>query len=259
MRHSKTHTLTRSYNAETIDIGKKLMAARVVIVENSQITFESDVVLTKVQLKAFLNNEGLNYDTRQFMVANRAMRDFMRCWPNPLYSRNKEDQKISEALINTSVFAALDMGASINDVIIRNPSDESYTDFQTGADVATGVMFDYISSNVNDGAYDLAKVAKILKKRSDIIPLGMDGRPLKAEGLAIQPIPYYNAEPHFSQAIQFIWTPSDEDYAKMCAKMRTYKGKYQSGKKHEAIFDLDLLGIREAAFFQDFHKSKRYE
>jgi len=69
----------------------------------------------------------------------------------------------------------------------------------------TAIYFDYIEAGIHDGDYDLKEVLDILKERNDIIFL-KDG---------IISIPYYNSDEERNEYLEFIWTPSNEDFDKI--------------------------------------------
>lgn len=84
-------------------------------------------------------------------------------------------------------------------------NDETY-EYGSEIPLKHGMYFDYING-INNEKYNIEKALHILQSRNDIIILKD-----KYAGLVIQSIPYYNATETCSHFIEFIWTPSDEDW-----------------------------------------------
>lgn len=77
--------------------------------------------------------------------------------------------------------------------------------------------------------YNLNLAKEILLQRTDII------------NLEITNIPYYNADKKRFKSLEFMWKPSKEDYLKIINLRNSSKKQYS-----EAVFELDLLGLRAA-------------
>jgi hypothetical protein len=112
------------------------------------------------------------------------------------------------------------------------------------------VFCEYIQSNIDNCSYDLQKALKILGARKDVYLVSSN---------KVEPIPYYNAEPGRSEYIPFWWRPSVKDYRKMWKLCKKLSKEFPSCEMHQAIFELDLLGLRKggAAKFKSFNG--RYE
>lgn len=109
----------------------------------------------------------------------------------------------------------------------------------------TAILFDYISANMNNRAYDIDRAFQILSERSDVTFLDNNHRPTAGKILRI---PYYNSECGETY-LSFAWRPSQEQ------RERLYECELG---KFKLIFDEDMLGLRAggAALFDCFYKSK---
>lgn len=170
--------------------------------------------------------------------------------------------------IGTDVFAA----AENPDDIVRLDHSSWMMFDRHGEALPVALDFDYIShGGITDGRYDLKKLATHLLGRNDvwIFPraTGWRGSLYDNSGRAttldecIVDIPSYNRERGCERTIYFRWQPDVASYRRMWAECLAKKKKYPSTHKHEAIWDLDLLGVRAAGctYFDDYHKSKRYD
>lgn len=109
-----------------------------------------------------------------------------------------------------------------------------------GEVLPVAVFFDYMNGNLRDGAYDLEKVIKVLSKRKGIVtPTG--------EPLRIEEVPSYNRSRGCYRHVQFIFQPTVQEMRLMWPKMRELNKNFPSVPKHQAIFELDLLGLRKRA------------
>lgn len=94
---------------------------------------------------------------------------------------------------------------------------------------------------------------KILSKRKDVF-LHLDPYSDKV----IQRVPGYNQDYGCNHYISFLWRPSVKDYRKMWKKCQELAEEnlinyHPSTLKHQAVFDLDLLGIREASLYDSYY------
>ena len=130
-------------------------------------------------------------------------------------------------------------------ILINNKIDESGMLFDINGNVIEReIYFDYISSRISNENYDLKLAEKILRERSDI-EFCLD-RFNKDNNSAIQHIPSYNSFSGVDKCIEFIWKPTLEDYKKVWEKCLKYNTTYPSTKKYDAVFDLDMLGLKSA-------------
>jgi hypothetical protein len=155
------------------------------------------------------------------------------------------------------------------DTIVNIKYDSNMLMDRNGDPLPVALHFDYIShGGITDGRYDLKLLAAHLLTRDDVWIYPNQGgwrkddvdRTKRATTVeeCITEIPYYNRERGSAQTVYFRWMPTLEAYRKMWANCG---GKYPSTDMHQAIFDLDLLGLRAcgAALFDDYHRSTRYD
>lgn len=110
--------------------------------------------------------------------------------------------------------------------------------------LAQSILFDYISGRVNNEDYDLKKAYMVLSKRKDIRLFRGDER--LSEGYSKDPqpknyeeavftIPYYNRTQTCSEALQFLWIPTQSQFEALFKKDR--------GVSNESVIDSDVLGL----------------
>lgn len=110
------------------------------------------------------------------------------------------------------------------------------------------VRCNYIDGRFDNAHYDLKKAVEILNSRKDIFDT-----PVKIKEI---PCPYNSS--FRNKYIEFRWAPSLEDYRKMwqrCLELSKPEHETIWNPKYKAIWDLDLLGLRSAALFDDYYKS----
>lgn len=123
---------------------------------------------------------------------------------------------------------------------------------RTGLPLPWARQFSYISAHMHNGCYNLETAAAILSQREDItLALGRYSKSY------IHRIEHYNATAAQTHHLSFSWAPNVEDYRAMVAECERIGGKYPSVNWRQAVFNLDLLGLRAggAAKYDDFHDS----
>ncbi len=110
------------------------------------------------------------------------------------------------------------------------------------------IHFDYIQSNLSNNRYYMRKTLDHLAARDDI--LWLDGRGREGEP-EILDIPHYNRDRDRDRYLEFMWTPTVEDYRRMWDQCTEYhmasKWPHSAAStyKYEAIRELDILGIEQ--------------
>lgn len=108
-----------------------------------------------------------------------------------------------------------------------------------GVPLPVGLYYDYSSGMARDGAYDLEKMVPYLTAHPQVH--GLQGKPL-----SIQSVPYYNVSPGCSRFTTFVFAPNQEQMVAMWAKAKELNKRYPSTALREAVFELDLMGLRAA-------------
>lgn len=123
---------------------------------------------------------------------------------------------------------------------------------QNGVSLPVGIHCDYMHGRFDNAHYNLDIALKVLLKNKRV-RFFEDKR-------TITQIPYYNVGKYSSQMLAFTYEPTKEEAQAMWEKQLSYKSKYPSTTNYQALFDLDILGLRKAgaAVFNDFHESKDY-
>lgn len=206
---------------------------------------------------------GKSFTPKNFVCMNAEQREFLRT-----HTMHGEAGTIFRSLNGEPVDAFIE-GFDVDDLVTMNFSD--YTMFDRHGDyLPTAVYADYITAQMHNGSYDLDKAAAILLARGDVRLLGKkegswrDEPDMKAPDAktikeAIFSVPSYNSSERHSECIYYIWGPSANEFRTLMDYCHTTfkrhatkkpKGKYHmdgvsSTDVHRAIFELDLLGLRQ--------------
>ena len=184
------------------------------------------------------STQGLAYlQFIQSIGKNQPVKDYEKEYVNKRHGKSKKGVKLARREVMREQLRKQGMGASRWEELgmIDNPYDviqtvgtldmENLGEYEIfhlnlanhiaeGLDekpVPQGLKFDYMGSGgqLDDGLYDLKKILKAIKERSDIDWLNREKEP------KITDIPYYNAERNRTSQLEFRWIPSDEDYEKV--------------------------------------------
>ena len=120
-----------------------------------------------------------------------------------------------------------------------------------GSVVSQAISFSYMQGGMSNTRYDLDKMIEHLSMRDDITLIEDKYRP----GSFIQSVPAYNNDTGLERHVTFVWHPSDEDYQKIWDHRNAGSPTYQA-EVYKSVFDLDMLGLREAgcALHEDYYK-----
>lgn len=124
--------------------------------------------------------------------------------------------------------------------VVRNAFSKNLLFGADGNPLPVGLLFDYLHGMVRDGCYDLPRLVDYLNQHPQV-------RPIKRSGnarLAVEHIPSYNARPGCTRHTRFVFAPTAEQMRQMWATALKIKPSYPSAALHEAVFELDLLGLR---------------
>jgi hypothetical protein len=112
-----------------------------------------------------------------------------------------------------------------------------------------GIHFDYIVGQMHDGSYDL-ELALHLLEANPRVHFSTD-----RAGRKLQSIPSYNADENRTQCLDFVFEPTSAEAVQIRDWYLASKHKGETGHDHEAVFALDLLGLRRggAARFDEFY------
>ena len=128
-------------------------------------------------------------------------------------------------------------GESEDDNILVRFDTNSHMLFDTNDDpIPLAMHFDYIDAQMSNGKYDLEAVLEHLLK-NDRITFTDEPKVLD--------VPYYNNESGCRKFLDFMWSPTQEDYIKLWEWCKEKGGKYPSTSRHYAVRMLDLLDIEQ--------------
>lgn len=102
------------------------------------------------------------------------------------------------------------------------------------------VFFDYIRGLSSDGVYDLEKLVPYLKTHPQVQPKDGHGE------LRIHSVPYYNVSEGCSRYVPFTFEPTPEQMISLWEKANELSPQFPSTELHQAVFELDLIGLRAA-------------
>ncbi len=161
-----------------------------------------------------------------------------------------------------NVFTAFTENNAQLDHLVRVDWSSNLIFNRVGQLLPVAIQFDYIMARMHDGCYDLEKAAAVLSKdpRVKFLP-GERSYSRDDVDSPIKRIPSYNATSGQTQYIPFLFSPTAEDSIRMWDQMVSYRTQYPSTTNFQAIWDLDLLGLRKAgaARYDGFHDSKPCE
>ena len=130
-----------------------------------------------------------------------------------------------------------------NDFVIRDDYFNSRMMFDIDGNVLpVAIHCDYIDAHMSNASYDLEKALEILRKNPDVHFIDRRG---SFTDPVIEEIPYYNVDDKRTHFLHFIFSPTKEQVNQMWKLQQTLKEKYPSTAKHQAIFELDILGLRK--------------
>lgn len=151
-----------------------------------------------------------------------------------------EFYRACEALTKTPYTRFVEGSATAQDIVFFEGSSHQLFDVNEQP-LPVAMRFSYIDGRFDNATYHLDKALEILRKRDDIRFEAEDRWQKPGE---INRIPSYNADRGRNQCIQFVWMPKVEDYRRMVAKCHEIGGKYPSTNRFQAVFDLDIFGLR---------------
>lgn len=154
-------------------------------------------------------------------------------------------QELQSAAAYKAPFTALtENPALIQDLLLWSGYSSTFMDL-AGTPMPQPLMYSYMDGMMCDGAYDLEKALAVLKADPRVKATD-EATPFYPERgtLRLTKVPSYNSRPGHRWSLDFWFTPTSEDMAKMLAhdpEARTF-----DDARRKAVFDLDLLGLRAA-------------
>ena len=138
-----------------------------------------------------------------------------------------------------------DLALSAANLVRIDYSNHMVFDYK-GAPQPAALFFNYIHNRITESTHDLKRLAAYLLDRPDIEVYedirGSHWDVAKTVSQAIFDIPHYNAEEGETQSVQFSWSPSKEEYAKVCAQA---KGGGSPSQLIEVVISQDFLKLNQ--------------
>ena len=134
--------------------------------------------------------------------------------------------------------------------VVRNDFRQHLLFDTDGQVLSVGLLFDYLNGMVRDGCYDIPRLVDYLNQHPQVHPVKRSGQ----QRLTVERIPVYNARPGCTLHTSFVFAPTAQQMRLLWEKAQQLKPSYPSTALHEAVFELDLLGLRA----QSIATSDRY-
>jgi hypothetical protein len=147
--------------------------------------------------------------------------------------------------LSAKAFDLLVSGKATPEQVVRFDSDGHMLFDRNGQVLPTAVHFEYIMGRTTDGCYDLPALVKHLEKDTRVRPVSKKAPGQKTK-LRIEKVPYYNEDEGCRQFVPFIFSPTADDMKAMWKTMQKLNKEHPSTTEHQAVFELDLLGLRKA-------------
>jgi hypothetical protein len=110
-----------------------------------------------------------------------------------------------------------------------------------------GLAFDYTGGCIRDGCYDMDKLVAHLNENPQVTALRSDmGAKSKPARITVESVPYYNISPGCTKYASFLFAPTSEQMQQLWETAKRLNKKYPSTVLREAVFELDMLGLRAA-------------
>ncbi len=152
-------------------------------------------------------------------------------------------------------FTVFESGRATGDDLVRLSRKSHSVSSYEGLPLPQPLAFSYMDGDFSDGAYRLEKALNVLLHRPGIRPRRRAGG---AKELSISAVPYYNSRPGCTKTIEFEFIPTDAEMAQMCAHLPAAIERHEA--RRQAVFELDLLGLRAAGAtkFEKYGDSDEY-
>ncbi len=161
------------------------------------------------------------------------------------------EQSKTQCEVHEPFRAFVEGGAALQDIVRLDHGSHMLFD-RNDEVLPVGVYFDYMHGNFHEASYDLPRALEALRANPQVTVLPAR-RARGNEAPGIQAVPYYNAEPGRSAFIAFRFAPTVEQVRALWAEQRRLHSKYPSTRIHEAMFNLDTLGLRAAGIARFDH------
>jgi hypothetical protein len=203
-------------------------------------------------IAAFLDDEATEIKGIPGMhIAPPGLREAMRC--NMFMDALEKFQ--AELFLKKDRLEGLQSGAiDLDDIILLDPGSHLLFD-RHGEVLPVGFRLDYSSGGYHSGRYDIDKALEILSKDPRVSPVPIRGK-MQEGGLRVLRVADHFSTDDFNQRhIGFMFAPTVEDMRALLTKCKSYENNesYPWGRRYDALFDLDIFGLRagSAAKYDD--------
>lgn len=159
--------------------------------------------------------------------------------------------------LNARVFDAFASSQATLDQLVELNTGAHLLYDRHGQPMPVAQHLSYLRGFFDNSHYDLEKALAVLKAHPRVKPALKERRGAQADELTISAIPYYNVDDGRTHHLSFVWTPTAQEMAEMLEESARLDPRYPSVGLPQALFNLDLLGLRKAgaAKFQNYWPS----
>jgi len=259
----QSQTIQVSKNIRVVELDNDLYAFENVMEIHPENNFLTNIknLNTSTNNNGFINKKNLNlllkgkpYKTLDELVVltNDQLRDVQRdCMLSVLEDDDFEISPVEQFEKNPDLTI---------DNVVNIDWDSGMLFDRHGKVLPTALVFDYISSSIDESRFDLDKLSDILLKRNDITIYKDDSsQKITKKSDAIYNIPYYNSEQGKEKSIQFIWHPNQKDMEAVWNFAQNFNKKYPSTELHSAFYALDIAGLKDAMKDETKNQYEEYQ
>lgn len=115
-----------------------------------------------------------------------------------------------------------------------------------GEVLPVGFRLDYSTGGYHSGRYDIDKALEILSKDPRVSPLPIRGKVPEGGLRVLRVADHFSTDDYEQRHIAFMFAPTVEDMRALLARCKSYEdgSSYPWGNRYDALFDLDILGLR---------------
>lgn len=125
-------------------------------------------------------------------------------------------------------------------VLVRNDRSNHMLFDIDGRPLPIALRYDYMDGMIQDGCYDIERMVEFLRPHRQIYPMRED------DWIEVLNVPYYSVSEGCSKYCRFIFSPTQEQMIAIWEEAKRIGCNYPSTNLREAMFNLDLIGLREA-------------
>lgn len=237
---SKVMPITAEKKIQWIPFNEELVVYKEQLIFNTEVFTDIEGIALKEDV---LNAHHLNH-IKEYSVEEGANKisyhlftkdclEFIR--KNPLSYKDNAPAMYKMLVDNPFTFVEAN---GIEDLVLLHVDFGNYRVYDINYNlVPQAIYFSYFGQNIDNYYYDLDEFLSVLKNRNDINIFP------DRNGKEIKDIDWFNSEDHRSKHIEFIWSPTAEDYA----KIQNYWKEYD---RYKLIVE-EIFGMKQLEYFEE--------